>query len=65
MSTRRRRSKAAVALAYLAEKAVRFANTVEAHGEAWDTETDVLNAAIAYAATLSKRSRNKIGAGGP
>lgn len=58
----KRKSKAA-ALAYLAEKAVRFANTMDEHGEAQDTEADVLNAAIEYAATLSKRERDKIGTG--
>lgn len=57
------KSKKAIALARLAEKAVRFANTMDEHGEAWDTETDVLHAAIEYAASLSQAARNKIGAG--
>ena len=64
MSKPKRKTKSAAALAYLAEKSVRFANTVDEHGEAWDTETDVLNAAIEYAATLSKPERDKIGVGG-
>ena len=51
------------ALAHLAEKAVRFANTMDAHGEAWDTEADVLAAALEYAATLSKAARLKVGRG--
>lgn len=56
-------SKTAAALANLAKKAVLFANMTDKHGEAWDTETDVLNAAIEYAATLPKAARDKIGVG--
>jgi hypothetical protein len=63
MKARRESKKKTAALAYLAEKAVRFANTMDEHGEAWDTEADVLRAAVEYASTLSKRERDKIGTG--
>jgi len=61
----KRRAKTATALATLARKAVRFANTMDVHGEAWDTETDLMSAALEYAASLSKQARDRIGACAP